>query len=86
MKLTTISQGGQVQIPAEVRRRWGTRKVIIDDAGDSIRIRPMPEDPIDALRGIFAGPGPTSDELRRITREEDAYLEELKAKRLGWER
>ena len=86
MKVTQISQGGQVQIPANVRRRWGTRKVIIDDAGDSIRFRPVPTDPIDALMGAFAGPGPTSDELRRITREEDAYLEELKAKRLGWQR
>jgi hypothetical protein len=86
MKITQISQGGQVQIPADVRRRWGTRKVIVEDAGDAIRIRPVPTDPIDALRGVFAGPGPTSDELRRITREEDIYLEELKAKRLGWER
>jgi hypothetical protein len=85
MRVTQISQGGQVQIPADVRRRWGTRKVIVEDAGDSVRIRPVPDDPIDALMGIFAG-GLTSDEIRRITREEDAYLEELKAKRLGWER
>jgi len=85
MKVTHISQGGQVQIPAEVRRRWGTRKVIIDDAGDSIRIRPMPDDPIEAAKGMFSG-GLTGDELLRISREEDAYLEELKAKRLGWER
>jgi bifunctional DNA-binding transcriptional regulator/antitoxin component of YhaV-PrlF toxin-antitoxin module len=86
MRITQISQGGQVQIPADVRRRWGTRKVIIDDAGSYLRIRPMPDDPIAAVMGIFAGQGRTSDELRRITREEDAYLEELKAKRLGWDR
>ncbi len=85
MKVTHISQGGQVQIPAEVRRRWGTRKVIIEDAGGSIRVRPVPADPIAAVKGLFAG-GMSSDELRRVTREEDAYLEELKAKRLGWER
>jgi bifunctional DNA-binding transcriptional regulator/antitoxin component of YhaV-PrlF toxin-antitoxin module len=86
MKVTQISQGGQVQIPAEVRRRWGTRKVIIDDAGAYIRIRPLPDDPIAAVAGIFEGQGLSSDELRRITREEDAYLEELKARRLGWKR
>ena len=86
MKVTQISQGGQIQIPAEVRRRWGTRKVMIDDAGAYLRIRPLPDDPIAAAKGVFAGPGLTSDELRRISREEDEYLEELKAKRLGWER
>lgn len=88
MKVTQISQGGQVQIPAEVRHRWGTRKVMIDDAGSYLRIRPLPEDPIAAAQAIHAGKGNglTSDELRRITREEDAYLEELKAKRLGWKR
>ena len=86
MKVTQISQGGQVQIPAEVRRRWGTRKVMIQDFDTHIRIKPLPDDPIAAARGIFADDGLTSDEMRRITREEDAYLEELKAKRLGWDR
>jgi bifunctional DNA-binding transcriptional regulator/antitoxin component of YhaV-PrlF toxin-antitoxin module len=88
MKITQISQGGQIQVPAEVRRRWGTRKVIIDDDGDSLRIRPLPDDLIAAAQALVAGKGKglTSDEIRRITREEDAYVEDLKAKRLGWKR
>lgn len=88
MKLTQISQGGQVQIPAEVRRRWGTRKVMIDDDGDSLRIRPLPDDLIAAAQALLAGKGNglTSDDMRRITREEDAYIDDLKAKRLGWNR
>ena len=75
MKLTKISQGGQVQIPAAVRRRWGTRDIIIDDAGGHIRIRPVPDDPIGAAAGSLAGPGPTGDEMLRRSREEQAEAE-----------
>ena len=79
MKLTQISSGGQVQIPAEIRRRWGTTKVIIDDGGSFIRIRPVPDDPIDAVAGIFAGHGgPSTDEMLRQSREEEAEAEERK--------
>jgi bifunctional DNA-binding transcriptional regulator/antitoxin component of YhaV-PrlF toxin-antitoxin module len=78
MRVTKISQGGQVQIPAEVRKRWGTRDVIIDDAGAYIRIRPIPDDPIGAALGSFAGPGPTVNEMMRQLREEDAEAEERK--------
>jgi bifunctional DNA-binding transcriptional regulator/antitoxin component of YhaV-PrlF toxin-antitoxin module len=75
MKITKISQGGQVQVPAAVRRRWGTRNVLLDDLGDSIEIRPLPDDPIGAALGSLAGPGPTSDEARRQWREEEAEAE-----------
>jgi len=82
MKVTRISQGGQVQVPAAVRRRWGTRDVLIDDEGTYIRIRPVPDDPIGAAMGSLAGPGPSSDEMRRQAREEDAEAEERKLRRL----
>ncbi len=78
MKVTQISQGGQVQIPAEVRKRWGTRKVLIDDAGAYIRISPVPDDPIGAAAGSLAGPGPSSEEMRRRWREEELEAEERK--------
>jgi bifunctional DNA-binding transcriptional regulator/antitoxin component of YhaV-PrlF toxin-antitoxin module len=83
MKLTKISQGGQIQVPAEVRKRWGTRDVIIDDAGAYIRISPVPDDPIGAAIGSLAGPGPTSDEMRRIARAEEAEIEERKLRHMG---
>jgi hypothetical protein len=83
MKVTQISQGGQVQIPADVRRRWGTRKVMIDDAGSYLRISPVPEDPISAAAGSLAGPGPSGNELTRIWREEEIAAEERKWQRLG---
>lgn len=86
MRVTRISQGGQVQIPAEVRKRWGTRDVIIDDAGAYIRIRPIPDDPIGAALGSLAGPGPTVNEMMRQWREEDIKAEERKWKRVGLRR
>jgi bifunctional DNA-binding transcriptional regulator/antitoxin component of YhaV-PrlF toxin-antitoxin module len=81
MKVTQISQGGQVQIPAAVRRRWGTRKVLIDDAGSFIRIRPVPDDPISAAAGSLAGQGPSVNELTRTWRDEEAQAEERKWQR-----
>ena len=78
MRITRISQGGQVQIPAEIRHRWGTREVIIDDGGSFVRIRPVPDDPIEAVAGSLAGPGLSSDELRRIGRDEELEAEERK--------
>jgi bifunctional DNA-binding transcriptional regulator/antitoxin component of YhaV-PrlF toxin-antitoxin module len=78
MKLSHISSGGQVQVPAEVRRRWGTRRVLIDDLGGSITIRPVPDDPIGAAMGSLKGSGPTSDEARRQFREEEAEAEARK--------
>lgn len=75
MKQASISKGGQVSIPAEVRHRWGTNRVLVDDRGDELVFRPLPMDPIGATRGALRGEGtgkPNSDEVRRLTREEEA--------------
>lgn len=82
MNVTRISQGGQIQIPAEVRRRWGTRSVIVDDAGTFLRISPVPDDPISAVGGAFAGPGPSAEEMLRRLHEEEAAAESRKWKHL----
>jgi bifunctional DNA-binding transcriptional regulator/antitoxin component of YhaV-PrlF toxin-antitoxin module len=78
MRVTSISRGGQVQVPADVRRRWGTRRVILEDLGDTLEIRPLPDDPIAAARGAFAGLGLTSNEMVRQLREEEAEAEARK--------
>jgi len=82
MRVTRISQGGQIQIPAEVRHRWGTRTVVLDDAGGYLRISPVPDDPIAAAAGSLAGPGPSAVEMLRQLREEEAAVESRKWKRL----
>lgn len=78
MRAAQISRGGQVQVPAEVRRRWGTRKVIVEDLGDSLSIRPIPDDPIAAALGSLAGSPLTGNELIRLAREEELEAEERK--------
>jgi bifunctional DNA-binding transcriptional regulator/antitoxin component of YhaV-PrlF toxin-antitoxin module len=76
MTYSRISKGGQVSVPAEVRRRWKTSRVQLEDLGDSLVIRPLPDDPIAALRGAFAGgEAPRSDDLRRRARAEESAAE-----------
>lgn len=81
-----ITAAGQVSIPAEVRHRWETSTVAIEDEGDRIVLRPVPDDPIAALRGIFADlkTDVTATEAVREAREEDIQIEEEKWKRRGW--
>ena len=78
MKTAPISSGGQVSIPADIRHRWGVRRVILVDQGDSIVLRPLPDDPIAAARGSLAGSGLTTDEVRAMLREEEQLAEERK--------
>jgi len=78
MRTAPISSGGQVSIPADVRRRWGASRVVILDHGTSIELRPIPDDPIGSLRGSMAGPGPTTDDIRQMERENDAAIEARK--------
>lgn len=84
IKRLVISRGGQISVPAAVRKRWGTRAVTAEDRGDELVLRPAPDDAIAAVRGIFAkemGRGPTIDELRAQGRAEEAEVEEQSALR-----
>ncbi len=56
-KRMKISKGGQVSIPATIRKRWGTTTVTLEDQGDEIVLKPAPDDPIEAAAGAFAGEG-----------------------------
>jgi AbrB family looped-hinge helix DNA binding protein len=55
---TTVTRRGQTNIPAAIRRRHdikeGDRISWLDD-GETIRIVPVPADPIGALRGSGRG-------------------------------
>ena len=77
----TITKSGQMSVPAPIRHRWNTRRVVIVDNGTHIVVTPVPEDPIAAFRGSLAGRGPSSEELRRLDREEEQEIEDAK-----WER
>ena len=78
MRISRISQGGQIQVPAEVRRRWGTPNVVIEDRGNELSVRPLPDDPITAALDPPIKSSMTAEEFLRTTREEEAIAEERK--------
>lgn len=58
MDSTTMTNRGQISVPAELRKRHnfkgGQRFAWLDD-GEVIKLIPIPEDPISALRGMGKG-------------------------------
>lgn len=79
-KRMKISKGGQVSIPAPIRKRWGTTIVTLEDRGDEIVLKPAPDDPIAAAAGAFAGEGRGLglETIRREEREAEQEIEERK--------
>ena len=75
MKMHRITTGGQISLPARVRKRWGTRLVSVEDLGDRVVVRPLPEDPVAAARGALKGRIGAVDELRARARKDEAAAE-----------
>jgi bifunctional DNA-binding transcriptional regulator/antitoxin component of YhaV-PrlF toxin-antitoxin module len=75
MKVHRVTAGGQISLPAEVRHRWGTKLVAVEDLGDHVVVRPLPEDPVAAARGALKGLLRPTDELRALAREDEAAAE-----------
>jgi bifunctional DNA-binding transcriptional regulator/antitoxin component of YhaV-PrlF toxin-antitoxin module len=71
-----VSRGGQISVPAAIRRRWGGSTIALEDHGDHVVLRPAPDDPVAAARGALkelAG-DVTSEEMRAEARAEEAEL------------
>lgn len=76
MKPVPISSGGQIAIPAAIRRRWGTRRVRLIDHGRELVIQPYPDDPIGVAAGSLAAYRlPGTDEIRAQLRDEERARE-----------
>lgn len=75
-----VTGNGQVSLPAELRHRWGADAVLVIDRGDYAIVRPVPDDPVAALRGSRSGAGPTSEQARAQARDSDV---ERERERLG---
>ncbi len=73
---SVITKKGQVVIPIRLRKKYGIdfgTKVAWIDTGAIIKIIPIPEDPVSALRGCSEGEGLTKSLLN--DRKEDKKLE-----------
>ena len=73
MEQVKITRAGQLSLPARIRRRWGTSRVAVEDRGDSVVLRPIPDDPIAAAAGFLKGRIPPSEELRERAREDERH-------------
>jgi bifunctional DNA-binding transcriptional regulator/antitoxin component of YhaV-PrlF toxin-antitoxin module len=69
---TKVTSNGQISLPAELRHRWRTPAVLVIDKGDYAIVRPVPDDPVAALRGSHSGPGPASEQARALDRATSA--------------
>ena len=68
MPETTLDDRGRMTLPKELRERYGDRYRIVE-VHDGIKLIPVADDPLDALRDEFAGVEKTADELREAARE-----------------
>ena len=51
MKIVTLTRGGQVSIPAEFRRDWTSKRVMVQETERGLLLRPVPDDPLKAALG-----------------------------------
>jgi AbrB family looped-hinge helix DNA binding protein len=81
MAVMTISEKGWIVIPKALRQKYGLQagdRVQIVDYGDGLALVPVPDDPVAALRGMFAdGPSLTAElmaERQQAKEQEDAIV------------
>jgi len=80
VKRVPISAGGQIALPAAIRRRLGSRHVELIDHGDRVVLRPVPDDPVAAAAGSLRAYGrPGTAETRAMLRKEEAEAERRRA-------
>lgn len=68
MSDVTLDDRGRLTLPKEVRERHGDRYYIVE-LHDGIKLIPVADDPLDALRGEFEDVERTAEELREHARE-----------------
>jgi AbrB family looped-hinge helix DNA binding protein len=74
MTISRATVKGQVIIPAQLRKKFnikkGTRVAISEGEGNVIVIKPLPDDPIEASRGMLKGKSSLTKALLKERREE----------------
>jgi hypothetical protein len=49
---------------------------MVEDRGNALVIRPIPDDPIGAAIGSLRGRSPNTDEVRAIVRDEESAIDD----------
>ena len=68
MSDATLDERGRLTLPKEIRERYGDHYYIAE-LHDGIKLIPVAEDPLDALRDEFEDVRRTAGELREEARE-----------------
>lgn len=68
MSDATLDDRGRLTLPKEMRERYGDHYHIVE-LHDGIKLIPVADNPLDALRDEFADVEKTADELREEARE-----------------
>jgi len=77
-----VTSNGQISIPAAVRHRWKTDRVIAADTPWGLVVRPYDPDAVGRIAGSYRRPeAPTVDEVRRQERADDARREAARDRR-----
>jgi bifunctional DNA-binding transcriptional regulator/antitoxin component of YhaV-PrlF toxin-antitoxin module len=64
----TLDDRGRLTLPKRLRERYGDRYYVVQ-LHDGIKLVPVADDPLDALREEFAGNDRSAEELREAARE-----------------
>ena len=69
MSIREIDSRGRIVLPKRERERMGiTKRVLVINAGDHLKVIPLPEKPLEALKGIISIPKPFT-EMRKEAEE-----------------
>lgn len=69
MSDATLDDRGRLTLPSDLRKRYGDHFRIVE-LHDGIKLVPVSEDSLEALREEFADVEKTADELREAARDE----------------
>lgn len=68
MSDATLDSRGRLTLPKEIRERYGDHYHIVQ-LHDGVKLIPIADDPLDALRAEFADVEKTAEELREEARK-----------------